>query len=283
MAAKLCLRKMHLAEILFAHFSPAICSKCVNITEQISLGKDAHNETLSHFQKRAATLFATDPTETEIYDTPLYNQTVIPPNGLPTNMLFLANSIWEPSSRSFETSVDFPSDITWALNSLPQQGVDWTPGTFLGIENPILAFARISLEWDPDDKGAKISEALECVVTLCVNEYSTSIEGTQLHENVLSTTYGSTWRDNNFRLLWSATVQGVQPAGPLDVPRLAEFFAPPLVIIAPQGSLTLLATPLRCMPMRYMSIRCIPMRYTPMRCMAIKVYASKMHVYRYLV
>jgi hypothetical protein len=190
------------------YFSPAICSKCVNITEQTSLEKDPHNETLSHFQKRAATLFATDPTATEIYDTPLYNQTVIPPdNGLPISALFLADSIWSQSSYSFETTVNFPSDVTWALNSQPQQGEDWTPGTFLGIENPLLAFARISLEWDPDG-GAKISEASECVITPCVNEYSTSIEGTQLYENVLSTTYGSVRMSDDFQLLWSATVNG---------------------------------------------------------------------------
>jgi hypothetical protein len=92
-----------------------LCNKCVNIAEQIPLEKDPHNETLSHFQKHAAALFATNPTATEIYDTPLYNQTVIPPHGLPANMQFLANLIWSPSSNNFETSVNFPSDVTWAL------------------------------------------------------------------------------------------------------------------------------------------------------------------------
>jgi hypothetical protein len=190
------------------YFSPAICSKCVNITEQISVGSDPHNETLSHFQKRAAAFWAADVTASEIYDTPLYNQTVIPPRGLPLNVMFLADSILSNSSQSFETTVSFPSSVTWALNSQPQLGEDWTPGTFLGIENPLVDFARISLAWDPEDKGAKVSEAWECVVTLCVNEYSTSIEGTQLHADVLSTTYGSLWKDSSFKLLWSGSVNG---------------------------------------------------------------------------
>jgi hypothetical protein len=163
---------------------------------------------LSHFQKRAAASWTADVAETEIYDTPLYNQTVMPPNGLPMNVMFLANSILSNSSQSFETSVSFPSNVIWALNSQPQQGEDWTSGTFLGIVNPLVAYARISLAWDPEDKGAKVSEASECVFTLCVNEYSTSIQGTQLHAEVLSTTYGSFRTDSSFKLFWSGSVKG---------------------------------------------------------------------------
>jgi hypothetical protein len=67
----------------------------------------------------------------------------------------------------------------------------------------------------------------------------------------------------------------------LDPQRVRLYIAPPLLIIAPEGSITLMkytpmrytpvrCMPVRCVPVRCMPVRCVPVRYTPVRCMPVR-------------
>ncbi|KIW33987.1 uncharacterized protein PV07_00793 [Cladophialophora immunda] len=118
------------------------------------------------------------------------------------------------NAQGLEVYVSITQKVVWPLNFASSDGLlldprGWTKQPFAGINEPVAAIGFA--EFDVDDNGVPaLNNSLECAMTYCVREYSTSVVQGNLVLDVLSTHYGKVDGDPDAAsgLSWSAEVNG---------------------------------------------------------------------------